>query len=184
MIDIFIHDQKTVVDVFILSHDYRRILGVMLCKILLQTLRQSSDTDFSRHSCLPFGQHHQHAFVYKELLNNCSWSVTTYNGVKGMTVKGQNGNSIFLPFAGDRVDDGLNYEGYDGYYAYCLGFDVDGYSCWDRTMTSLITYCISVTYMIISRADSREIIYYIADYQPFAESESFRYLQKYLKASR
>ena len=36
----------------------------------------------------------------QELLNNCSGSVSTYNGVKGMTVTGQNGNSIFLPAAG------------------------------------------------------------------------------------
>ena len=36
----------------------------------------------------------------KELINNCSWFVSTYNGVKGMTVTGPNNNSIFLPFAG------------------------------------------------------------------------------------
>ncbi len=52
----------------------------------------------------------------QELLNNCSWSVSTYNGVKGMTVKGQNGNSIFLPFDGYRLDDELFNESYYGYY--------------------------------------------------------------------
>lgn len=52
----------------------------------------------------------------KELINNCSWYVSTYNGVKGMTVTGQNGNSIFLPFAGVRNNsDNIDY--YDeGYY--------------------------------------------------------------------
>ncbi len=52
----------------------------------------------------------------KELINNCSWYVSTYKGVKGMTVTGQNGNSIFLPFAGVRNNsDNIDY--YDeGYY--------------------------------------------------------------------
>ena len=79
----------------------------------------------------------------KELLNNCSWSVSTYNGVKGMTVKGQNGNSIFLPFAGGRYEDELSYESYYGCYwsglyieeylddgAYCLDFHDDGDRGW------------------------------------------------------
>ncbi|MBQ3246345.1 MAG: hypothetical protein IJB06_06495 [Bacteroidales bacterium] len=52
----------------------------------------------------------------KELLNNCSWSGSTYNGVKGMTVKGQNGNSIFLPFAGEYYDDYLEDRGEYGAY--------------------------------------------------------------------
>ena len=50
----------------------------------------------------------------QELLNNCSWSVSTYNGVKGMTVTGQNGNSMFLPFTGACYDGGLFSEGYYG----------------------------------------------------------------------
>ena len=51
----------------------------------------------------------------EEIINNCSWSVSTYNGVKGMTVTGHNGNSIFLPFAGSR--DGEPYgEGEVGHY--------------------------------------------------------------------
>ena len=39
----------------------------------------------------------------KELINNCSWSWTTQNGVKGYKVTGPNGNSIFLPAAGCRI---------------------------------------------------------------------------------
>lgn len=80
----------------------------------------------------------------QELLNNCSGSVSTYNGVKGMTVTGQNGNSIFLPFAGSRGDGGLCYESYCGYcwsgtyneeyYDDCnacyLGFCDDGDNVW------------------------------------------------------
>lgn len=41
---------------------------------------------------------------WKELHNNCAWTWTTRNGVKGYAVKSKiNGNSIFLPAAGCRV---------------------------------------------------------------------------------
>ena len=54
----------------------------------------------------------------KELVDNCSWSANTYNGVKGMIVTGQNGNSIFLPFAGKHSssEEGLLSEGCEGFY--------------------------------------------------------------------
>ena len=38
----------------------------------------------------------------EELLNNCTWTWTTQNGVNGYNVKGPNGNSIFLPAAGSH----------------------------------------------------------------------------------
>ena len=77
-----------------------------------------------------------------ELLNYCSWTVSTYYGVKGMTVTGPNGNSIFLPFAGYRDYDGPYEAGYYGcywsgtiyeanYYAYSLYFFDDGDRFWD-----------------------------------------------------
>lgn len=77
----------------------------------------------------------------EELLDKCSWRVSTYNGVKGMTVTGQNGNSMFLPFAGFRIYDELDEDGYYGCfwsgtgfgdydYAYCLYFYVDGHRDW------------------------------------------------------
>ncbi len=37
---------------------------------------------------------------WKELIDNCTWTWTTHNGVNGYEVKGSNGNSIFLPAAG------------------------------------------------------------------------------------
>ena len=37
-----------------------------------------------------------------ELRNNCTWTWTSQNGVKGYKVTGPNGNSIFLPAAGYR----------------------------------------------------------------------------------
>ena len=36
-----------------------------------------------------------------ELVTNCKWQWTSINGVKGCKVIGPNGNSIFLPAAGD-----------------------------------------------------------------------------------
>ena len=80
----------------------------------------------------------------QELLNNCTWTWTTQNGVNGMRVTGSNGNSIFLPAAGDRYGSSLYHDGSRGNYwsstpngsydnnAYGLGFyygyeNVDSY---------------------------------------------------------
>ena len=49
----------------------------------------------------------------EELLNNCTWTWTTQNGV-GYRVTGPNGNSIFLPAAGCRHGS----SGYSGYGSY------------------------------------------------------------------
>ena len=43
-----------------------------------------------------------------ELKNKCTWTPTTLQGVDGYEVKGPNGNSIFLPTTGWRIDDMLN----------------------------------------------------------------------------
>lgn len=43
---------------------------------------------------------------YIELKNNCVWSWTTQNGVKGQIGYGPNGNSIFFPAAGFQLDGG------------------------------------------------------------------------------
>ena len=67
-----------------------------------------------------------------EELDDCYWEGGTLNGVNGNFVIGPNGNSIFIPFAGDRVSTSLDYEGsgvrfwsgsqldYDNISAYCL----------------------------------------------------------------
>ena len=53
-----------------------------------------------------------------ELLNNCTWTWITQNGVDGCNVKGPNGNSIFLPAAGYRDGSSLDYAGsYGGYWS-------------------------------------------------------------------
>ena len=51
-----------------------------------------------------------------ELVDNCTFTGGSYNGVSGSYVTGPNGNSIFLPFAGYRDFDDLRGEGYVGYF--------------------------------------------------------------------
>jgi len=77
----------------------------------------------------------------KELCEKCSWEWTTVNGIRGNKVTGPNGNSIFLPAAGNRSDTEVDYRGSSGLYwsgslyedysgdAYVLGFD-SGYGFW------------------------------------------------------
>ena len=51
-----------------------------------------------------------------ELCNECSWEWTTVNGVNGQKVTGPNGNSIFLPAAGNRYGTELIGRGSNGDY--------------------------------------------------------------------
>ena len=54
----------------------------------------------------------------QELIDNCTWTWTTQNGVNGYNIKGPNGNSIFLPAAGNRYGSSLNAAGsYGGYWS-------------------------------------------------------------------
>lgn len=53
---------------------------------------------------------------WTELREKCTWRWTTLNGVNGFEVKGTNGNFIFLPMAGMRFDNQLEYTGSSGYY--------------------------------------------------------------------
>lgn len=57
----------------------------------------------------------------QELVEKCTWTYTTQNGVNGCLVTGTNGNSIFLPAAGYRTyslepEDPAYYIGKSGYY--------------------------------------------------------------------
>ena len=77
-----------------------------------------------------------------ELRESCTWTWTTRSGVNGCQVTGPNGNSIFLPAAGDRWDGSLDNVGSYGlfwsrtldpgssFYAYGLNFHL-GYVYWD-----------------------------------------------------
>ena len=42
-----------------------------------------------------------------ELLNNCTWTMTTVNGVSGRLVTGPNGNTMFMPIPGFRIHEEL-----------------------------------------------------------------------------
>ena len=65
-----------------------------------------------------------------ELNTQCTWEWINTNGVKGYSVIGPNGNSIFLPAAGNRRGSSLNLAGSDGYY-WCstplVGYDYLAY---------------------------------------------------------
>jgi hypothetical protein len=53
---------------------------------------------------------------FDELINNCTWTLGTLNGVDGYNVTGSNGNSIFLPAAGTMADNYQNNEEYGCYW--------------------------------------------------------------------
>ncbi|MBQ7253618.1 MAG: Ig-like domain-containing protein, partial [Bacteroidales bacterium] len=53
---------------------------------------------------------------WSELLNSCTWTVSTLNGVSGRLVTGTNGNSIFLPAAGTLSGTNLLNSGSEGHY--------------------------------------------------------------------
>ena len=56
------------------------------------------------------------AAEYQELIDNCTWTLTTQNGDKGYRVTGKNGQSIFLPAAVYRHGVTLYHDGEFGYY--------------------------------------------------------------------
>ena len=53
---------------------------------------------------------------WQELIDKCTWTWTTLNGINGYEVKATNGNSIFLPAAGSRFIDELDCAGWYGVY--------------------------------------------------------------------
>ena len=83
----------------------------------------------------------------QELIDNCTWTWTTQNGVNGYKVTSKkNSNCIFLPAAGSRYKSSLYNDGSEGLYlssmlgdnsyrAYYLGFSSDG-----RNINSNIRY--------------------------------------------
>ena len=76
-----------------------------------------------------------------ELVEQCTWTWTTRNGVNGQLVTGPNGNSIFLPAAGFRSPSSPVNAGMDGCYwsrsvhftfptnAYGMDFGSEGMNC-------------------------------------------------------
>ena len=68
---------------------------------------------------------------WEELLDKCSWIKTEQNGIKGILFTGSNGNSIFLPAAGVRVD-----KSFDGFNVKTKVFNKWGY--WSSSLYSNI----------------------------------------------
>lgn len=65
----------------------------------------------------------------QELLDNCTAEWTTLNGIKGVKYTSKiNGNSIFLPAAGYRWDDVIDYADVNGYYWSSIQIDESYYS--------------------------------------------------------
>ena len=52
----------------------------------------------------------------KELIDKCSWQWTELKGINGYKVTGPNGNSIFLPAAGNRIGTEVSSRGSNGSY--------------------------------------------------------------------
>lgn len=65
-----------------------------------------------------------------ELMSYCTWTLTTQNGTRGNKLTGPNGNSIFLPLAGNRNDSDLNNDGSFGYYWSSSLYESNQYSAW------------------------------------------------------
>lgn len=53
---------------------------------------------------------------FQELFDNCTAQWTTVKGVNGRLFTGKNGNSIFMPAAGQKIDFSLSAKGKYGYY--------------------------------------------------------------------
>jgi hypothetical protein len=66
-----------------------------------------------------------------ELIDRCTWTWTTQNGVNGYNVEGPSGASIFLPAAGHRNGSSLGDAGSFGYYwssSPIAGYDNNAYN--------------------------------------------------------
>ena len=67
---------------------------------------------------------------YDELCNKCEWVWTTQNGIDGQLVTGPNGNSIFLPAAGIKRGESLDYAGENGDYWTATPYEDDDKSAY------------------------------------------------------
>ena len=76
----------------------------------------------------------------KELVNNCSWEWTIQNSVNGYKVTGPNGNSIFLPAAGNRWHDEFKNTGGGYYWSSSLAYSSHAHTL---NIVSDLTDCLS-----------------------------------------
>ena len=80
---------------------------------------------------------------FDELLNNCTATFTTSNGVSGYQFTGPNGNSIFMPMAGGRDGDGLLSGGESGFYWLSSLYSDDTDYAWGFLIDSESVYATS-----------------------------------------
>ena len=74
-----------------------------------------------------------------ELREQCIWTWTTQNGVNGYIVTAANGNSIFLPAAGLRFDNSLDYVGKTGCYWSSLLYTDEPFGAYYLAIVSTFT---------------------------------------------
>ena len=68
---------------------------------------------------------------WEELYSNTTHTWTTQNGVNGRLFNSNNGNSLFLPAAGYRIGNSLDYAGsYGGYWSSSLYMGGYPYYAW------------------------------------------------------
>ena len=79
---------------------------------------------------------------FLELRNNCTWTWTTQNGVKGKKVTGPNGNCIFLPAAGGLCNSDPWSAGSSGFYLSSSFYEDNPYRAWYLYFNSGI-HCLS-----------------------------------------
>lgn len=73
---------------------------------------------------------------WQELLENCTWTWTTQNGVNGHLAVADNGNSVFFPAAGGRTDRILNSAGSSAYYWSSSLYTFDSHRSWHMLFSS------------------------------------------------
>ena len=82
---------------------------------------------------------------WEELYDHCTSSWMTMNGVNGRCFTGPNGNSLFLPAAGDRWNDELGSAGYHGRY-WSSSLNTGGPNCAWLFLFGSGIYCMDYDY--------------------------------------
>ena len=77
----------------------------------------------------------------QELIDNCTWTWTQQNGVNGQLGIAPNGNTLFLPAAGNRWDESLNDAGSGGgYWSRTLVPDISNHAYFLRLYKGSVYY--------------------------------------------
>ena len=78
---------------------------------------------------------------YLELIEKCTWTWTTRDGICGHLITGPNGNKIFMPATGNITDKELVYVGFCGnYWSSTLGSDNAFFLYFEENLKVCIDY--------------------------------------------